>query len=93
MLRWSTHTLQDRSMIARQEVKTYQERLYCDACYENGDEMEMEFMGTVLASNPPQYPHICPNCGKTHRVRGFSYPRTRTSPTTLEVGMDVLENY
>ena len=45
-------------MIKKTEVKTFEERLYCDKCGE-----EMKFTGMALCSYPMQYPHQCPNCG------------------------------
>ena len=54
------------------KVETYQVRLFCDGCADS----EMEFTGAVLMSNPPQYPHRCPNCGKVTHER-TKYPLTR----------------
>lgn len=43
--------------------------LYCDECG-----TEMDFLGQVLMSNPPQYPHVCPKCG-SQRIMDAQYPR------------------
>ena len=56
-------------MIKRNIVETYMERLYCDDCNE-----EMLPSGVVLASNPPQYPHVCKRCGKTENVIDKKFP-------------------
>ena len=50
------------------EVKVYEVRLYCDECGK-----EMVFTGRCLASNPPQYPHICIGCGLSKSERK-TYP-------------------
>lgn len=58
-------------MIKSKEVKVYQDKLYCPIC-----ESEMEFTGAVLLSNPAQYEHECPKCGKRLNL-SKSYPCIR----------------
>lgn len=50
-------------------VETYKVYLKCDEC--------KGFMipnGICLASNPPQYPHVCDNCGNVQNIMGKRYP-------------------
>jgi hypothetical protein len=54
----------------RTEVKVYREYLICDDCAER-----MIWDGFELLSNPPQYNHQCPKCGKMEQTRGKCYPR------------------
>lgn len=58
-------------MIKSEEVKVYQDRLYCDECGE-----EMEFTGMALTTSPMQYPHICPKC-ESRIVKHDIYPKIR----------------
>lgn len=55
------------------ELKTVRVTMKCDTPKCTG---EMQFMGTVLTSNPPQYPHQCPVC-KTNRTFWVLYPEIR----------------
>ena len=56
--------------VKRVEVETYKEYLICDDCNEN-----MIWNNYELTSNPPQYDHQCPKCGKVERTRGNVYPK------------------
>jgi len=56
-------------MIKEKEVKCVMKRLYCDKC---GTEMRIQ--GFVFASDPPQYPYECPQCGYKETASD-SYPR------------------
>lgn len=49
------------------EVKTIKVSAFCEC---GG---EFEFMGTVLMSYPPQYPHVCNKCGKSENFMA-KYP-------------------
>ncbi len=53
------------------EVKTYKVHAMCDKLMCDG---EMKHEGRALMSNPPQYPHICTECGNTENLREV-YPR------------------
>lgn len=44
-------------MIKSEDVKVERARLYCDKCG-----TEMVFDGMVYTTDPPKYPHTCPNC-------------------------------
>ena len=59
-------------MEIRYEVKTILVKKGCTECYDG----EMLPNGSMLASSPPQYPHICNNCGARENIRGVKYPRT-----------------
>ncbi len=52
------------------KVKTYEIDYKCDACGEG----YMRSLGTVLLSNPVQYPHRCNKCGAEMNVRLHTYP-------------------
>lgn len=54
-------------MIKEKEMKCVEQHLYCEKC---GAEMTRK--GQILMSHPPQYPHICPQCGheETH-LKGY----------------------
>ena len=62
-------------MIKRTEVRIFVETAVCDDC-----DVEMISDGSYLASNPPQYDNVCPDCGNTIRTRGFRYPRNVYEP-------------
>lgn len=51
-------------------VNTYQIDYKCDVCGKG----YMKPLGTVLWSNPAQYPHRCNNCGAEMNVKGRTYP-------------------
>ena len=55
--------------IIKREVKTYNVAAHCDC---GGI---MVYTGMMLASNPPQFPHKCEDCGKDE-VLDKTYPRT-----------------
>ena len=58
-------------MIDRKEVKTFEERIYCDEC-------KYEMTNTkMLPVNPPKYVYECPNCGEEN-VTHTQYPQTIT---------------
>lgn len=59
----------------KQEVRTF---LVNKRCYECGNG-EYEPTGTALMSNPPQYPHVCNNCGDERNLRQ-TYPDLRYEP-------------
>lgn len=59
--------------VIEQEVKTVCLHYFCDTCG-NG---EMHSTGETLLSNPPQYPHVCGNCGAT-AILLKSYPGFET---------------
>lgn len=42
----------------------------CDEC----EEGNMQSTGLCLTSNPPQYPHVCDNCGHSQTFRKRKYP-------------------
>ena len=44
----------------KKEVKTYMVSQLCDC----GGTFQYESNGVMLASYPPQYPHVCYACGK-----------------------------
>lgn len=54
----------------RMEVRAVQISLICDECGTG----EMIPTGVALMSSPPQYPHVCSNCGASINVRGKRYP-------------------
>lgn len=56
--------------IKRLEVKVYREYLLCDNYGET-----MKVRGHELLSDPPQFDHQCPKCGKTEQTRDQYYPR------------------
>lgn len=56
------------------EVRVIMVHLFCDKCGE-----EMVHNGIELLSLPPQYPHICPNCGNCHTTRQI-FPYTKYAP-------------
>lgn len=58
--------------IVRKEVKTYQVELICPEC-KKGRLRYNQYAG-VLASYPPQYLHVCDNCGYEELVIGKTYP-------------------
>ena len=60
-----------------QEVKTFTVNYLCDECGEG----YMESTGSILISNPPQYPHKCNACGSDRTFRE-KYPKTiyKTEP-------------
>ncbi len=49
-------------------VNTFVAQYKCPNC-----SVFMKFSGVVLTSNPPQYPHVCPDCGHKETLRK-SYP-------------------
>ncbi len=53
------------------ELRPVVVQLRCDECGVG----EMKHNGVSLMSNPPQFPHICDNCGVEVRVRETPYPR------------------
>ena len=57
-----------------QEVKVISVSLLCEEC-----DGEMSPTGTVLTSNPPQYPHACLN-GHIINIFGEPYPRIKYKP-------------
>lgn len=54
------------------ESKVFQVLMICDKCGKG----EMRQTGTVLMSNPPQYPHKCVVCGNTENLL-HRYPYQR----------------
>jgi hypothetical protein len=60
-----------------QEVKTFTVGYLCDECGKGW----MEPTGTMLTSNPPQWPHKCNECGE-QKTFWEKYPKTiyRTVP-------------
>ncbi len=58
--------VEHRSTLVRWAVRIALTCTDCDA--------EMDFMGVILPTAPPYYPHKCPKCGKTHDAREI-YPR------------------
>lgn len=52
-----------------QQVMGRIDKLICDC---GG---EMSATGEMLTSNPPQYPHLCKNCGTKENVWNRTYPR------------------
>ncbi len=58
-------------MEKRTEVKTVKVELICESC--NKGTME-SCDGSVLMSNPPQYPHRCTECGAERHITGITYP-------------------
>lgn len=56
--------------IESSEVKVIEHRLHCHVC-----NTVMVHDGAMLASNPPQFKHVCPNCGETTTVWNAPYPR------------------
>jgi len=55
----------------KREAQTYIIRYYCDA---EGCEGEMLPTGRCLTSSPPQYPHVCNECGAKKTFRNKIYP-------------------
>ena len=58
------------------KVETVLVEMVCEQC---GEGM-MVAKGDVLLSNPPQYRHICNNCGFTTYYTGVTYPHTKIVP-------------
>lgn len=58
--------------------------LHCDNCC-----TEMEFDGNVLMSDPPQFPHTCPKCGKK-QIMDAQYPHIEYERKT--VCSDIFQN-
>jgi hypothetical protein len=58
--------------VRRQKVDTFIEHLYCDDC----EDVKMVWNHMELTSDPAQYPHTCPECGKTENIMGEKYPQT-----------------
>ena len=56
------------------EMRTFEVNYLCDECGE-----PVTFTGVMLASNPPQYPHVCKACGWGGKFRKH-YPHTRLKP-------------
>lgn len=56
------------------EMSVFEIRLYCDEC---GSEMESD--GTMLCSNPAQYPYVCPKCGAKRTMLDM-YPKIEYRP-------------
>lgn len=57
-------------------IQTFKEYLLCDDCSKKmmWDETIMKWDGLELLSNPPQYRHRCPKCGKVE-TKNLVYPR------------------
>lgn len=55
---------------SKTEVKTYNVDYICDECGKG----KMKREGPCLTSSPPQYPHICDNCGASVTSRRKYYP-------------------
>lgn len=53
-------------------LSTFMEALLCDECQE-----EMIWDRMELTSNPPQYRHNCPRCGRQETIYNHHYPRIR----------------
>ena len=51
-------------------VKVYEIKYVCDECGLGN----MERNGSVLMSDPPQYTHVCDNCGVFKTFRNVYYP-------------------
>lgn len=62
-----------------QEVKIIMVYQRCDKCGEG----YMETNGNVLLSYPPQFPHICNNCGYREKYHK-KYPYQMTIPVSEE---------
>lgn len=56
-------------MIKETRVYPVMQRLYCDKC-----DTEMMAEGQTIMTNPPQYPHRCPNCQNQFVSIGKMYP-------------------
>ena len=70
--------LKEDEMEEKYKVNTYEIDYKCDVCGEG----YMRPLGTVLLSNPAQYPHRCNKCGAEMNVRGHTYPYTVTKRVT-----------
>lgn len=65
-------------MEQKREVKTVQVDYKCPEC-------KIGFLrptGTIFATNPPQIPHKCNNCGYGQTFTGVSYPYIDYEPVT-----------
>ena len=65
-----TQLKEDEMAEEKYKVNTYEIDYKCDACRTG----YMRPLGTVLLSNPAQYPHRCNNCGAEMIVREHIYP-------------------
>lgn len=54
----------------KKEVKTYMISKICEC----GGTFQYEHNGVMLASYPPQYPHVCYSCGKIETFNNI-YPK------------------
>ena len=61
------------------EVRTFNVEYVCDSC----NQANMRSTGIVLTSNPPWYPHKCPNCGACQDFR-TSYPKFVTEKVKVD---------
>ena len=59
-------------MEIKQEVKTYEVDYECDEC-ETG---KLRPLGSVLPTDPPQYPHQCTGCDNKKTFTDKLYPYT-----------------
>ena len=56
------------------QVRTYEVDFKCDVCGKGF----YRPTGTVLLTDPLQYPHKCTVCGSQMAVTGHTYPYTKT---------------
>lgn len=52
------------------EVRTFNIEYECDKC-QSGN---MKPTGQCFTTDPPQFPHVCENCGERQIFTGVSYP-------------------
>jgi len=69
------------------ECRTYKVTYSCDVCAKG----TMEASGSVIDTNPPQYQHVCNDCGDIAYYY-TRYPEIRWEPTeALKIDRDAFE--
>lgn len=58
-----------KDWISEKEVKTFSQTIKCPQCGE-----DLKWSGMELTSNPPWYPHSCPQCNYCVNLRS-AFPR------------------